>query len=777
LRWALQFEADRMLNAFIARKDLDSEMTVVRNEFERGENSPFRVLFQRVQSAAFNWHNYGKSTIGNRSDIENVSIERLQAFYHLYYQPDNAVLLIAGRFDADVALKQVAEFFGPMAKPARVLPVLYTDEPAQDGERTVVVHRVGDNELVQVAYHIPALADPDTAPLTVLSLVLGDVPGGRLHKALVESGKAVGVGAWNATAYDPNLLSFFATLRKNEDTTPVRDAMIQQIDAIAKDGVASPNLAPEVERVKTKILKEFELGMTETDQFAVALSEAIAAGDWRLFFLGRDRVRNVTPADVVRVAQNYLKPDNRIVGIFIPTDHPDRVAIPARSDLTAALKDYKGDAPLSVGEAFEPSYANIGARTTRVTLANGIKLALLPKKTRGGTVYLRMMLHFGDEASLTGRTMAESLAGSMLMKGTKLHTRDQIQQEFEGLKAEVSVGGGGAAVQTTRENLAPVLKLVAEVMREPAFPDSEFTQLKRAATASIESQRTQPDSLASNALSRHLAPYPRSNIRYVDTFDESLQDLQATDLAAVKKLYGDLLGASGAEIAVVGDFDPEAVRAQLTSLFGDWANPRPYQRIVSEFKPVPADAQTINTPDKANASIVAAQPIEMSETDPDYAALVVANYIFGASMDSRLFKRIREKDGLSYGVRSGLSVGFFDRVGRFSFSAIAAPQNAARVEAEFREELALALKDGFTSEEVEKAKSGLLQAREVARTSDENVAFLLVTLMHESIWTNDRIEFEHKVAALTPEQVSDAFRRYIDPAKISVVSAGDFAKK
>jgi zinc protease len=199
--------------------------------------------------------------------------------------------------------------------------------------------------------------------------------------------------------------------------------------------------------------------------------------------------------------------------------------------------------------------------------------------------------------------------------------------------------------------------------------------------------------------------------------------------------------------------------------------------VVSEFRPVPAGEQSINTPDKANASIVAAQPLELSETDPDYAAMVVANYIFGASMDSRLFKRIREKDGLSYGVRSGLNVGFFDRVGRFSFSAIAAPQNAARVMAEFREELALALKDGFTADEVEKAKSGLLQAREVARTSDENVAFLLVTLMHENIWTKERIEFERQLASLTPQQVSDTFRRYIDPAKISTVSAGDFTKK
>jgi zinc protease len=281
---------------------------------------------------------------------------------------------------------------------------------------------VGDNQMVQIAYHIPALAHADTAALSVLAQLLGDTPGGRLHKALVEPGKAVGVGAWNATAYDPNLLSFFSTLRKNEAIDVARDTMIREIDTVAKEGV-TPGLVSEVERVKTKILKQFELGLAESDSFAVALSESIAAGDWRLFFLGRDRVREVSTGDVVRVAQSYLKADNRTIGMFIPTEQPDRIAMPPRPDIVALLKDYKGDAPPAEGEAFEPSYANMDVRTTRVTLANGIKLALLPKKTRGNTVNARVLMYYGDEQSLTGRTAADSLAGAMLMRSDSTGVR------------------------------------------------------------------------------------------------------------------------------------------------------------------------------------------------------------------------------------------------------------------------------------------------------------------------------------------------------------------
>src|SRR5712692_7453858 len=163
LNWALDLESDRMVNSFIAKKDLDSEMTVVRNEYEAGENSPFNVLLERLIATSYVWHNYGKATIGARSDIENVPIERLQAFYHRYYQPDDAVLTVAGKFDPAKTLQLVADNFGPIPRPARTLESIYTVEPAQDGERTVTVRRVGDAQFVGVGYHVPSGSHPDFA--------------------------------------------------------------------------------------------------------------------------------------------------------------------------------------------------------------------------------------------------------------------------------------------------------------------------------------------------------------------------------------------------------------------------------------------------------------------------------------------------------------------------------------------------------------------------------------------------------------------------------------
>ncbi len=277
LRWSLEMEADRMINSRVSRADLDSEMTVVRNEFERGENSPTSVLEERVLSTAYLWHNYGRSTIGARSDIENVPIERLQAFYHKYYQPDNAVLVIAGKFDQAKALGWVNEYFGVIPKPTRVLETTYTAEPPQDGQRQVELHRVGDTQNLLVAYHIPSAADPDSSVFDIVSFILRSAPSGRLYKALVETKLATSVGADEYELHDPGVLILNANMLKTQDFKATEDALLRVVDNLSKE----PPTPEEVNRAKANILKNFELAMTDTASIATALSENVASGDWR----------------------------------------------------------------------------------------------------------------------------------------------------------------------------------------------------------------------------------------------------------------------------------------------------------------------------------------------------------------------------------------------------------------------------------------------------------------------------------------------------------------
>lgn len=776
LDWALDLEADRMVNSYIAKKDLDSEMTVVRNEFESGENSPFRVLIERVASTAFIWHNYGKSTIGARSDIENVPIERLQAFYRKYYQPDNAVLMVAGKFDPAKTLQLVAKKFGVIPKPERELPQIYTAEPIQDGEREVTVRRTGDTQVVMAQYHVPAGADKDFAAVDVLTQILGDEPSGCLHKALVETKKAASVFSFNFQQHDPGMLLCGAQLRAEQSLDDARDTLLKTVEEFA----ATPPTDEEVDRAKRSLLKNFELTLNDANRVGLGMSEWMAMGDWRLFFLHRDRLKAVTAADVQRVAAAYLKRSNRTLGLFIPTDKPDRSDIPPVPDVAALVKDYKGQEAVAEGEAFDPSPANIQSRTTIVTLPNGMKVAFLPKKTRGGTVNATLTLHFGDEKSLMNRSTAADLAGAMLMRGTTKHTRQQIQDELDKLKARAFVSGGATqalgSIETTRENLPAVMRLVAEILREPAFPQSEFDQLKEEELAGIESNKTDPRFVAQVALARHMNTYPKGDVRYAETPDEQIASIKATSLDDAKKFYSDFYGASNAELAVVGDFDPKEIQALATELFSNWKSPRPYARVPNPYQEVAPLNSSFETPDKANAVFIASLSVPMRDDDPDYPAMILANYMLGGGfLNSRLATRIRQKEGLSYGVGAGFNASALDKRGTFTAFAIYAPQNVERLEAAFREEIERALKDGFTPEEVAAAKTGYLQSRTVSRTQDSGLARTLNGYLYLDRTMTWDADFEQKIAALTPEQIVAALRRHLDPAKLVIIKAGDFA--
>lgn len=781
LEWALDLEADRMVNSFIAAKDLASEMTVVRNEFEMGENNPLDILEERVASTAYLWHNYGKATIGARSDLEHVPIERLQAFYRKYYQPDNAMLVIAGRFDPDRALRLVERKFGPLKRPDRSganrIWDTYTRDPAQDGERQVTLRRVGDVQALAVAYHVPASSHPDYAAVRLLAEVLGSAPSGRLHRAMVEPGLAASVSAASYAFREPTTLMVRATVRTEQSLARAEAVMLATIDSV----LVVPPTAEEVERARAARLKSIELLLRESDRVGLALSEPAASGDWRLFFIDRDRTRSVTVDDVQRVARTYLKPDNRTVGRFIPTERPDRVAIPAAPDVAAMVKDYRGDTTLAVGEAFDASPANVEARTTRGQLPSGLKTAYLPKQTRGQSVTAALSLRYGTLASVSGKAAAADLAADMLLRGTATRTRQQVKDEFDRLKAQVSVAGGPlsltASVTTTRASLVPALRLLAEVLREPAFDAKEFEQLRQENLALLEQQRSDPIALGFNAYQRLQSPYPKGHPRGTATFDELVADYREVRLADARAFHAEFVSASHGELAVVGDFDATELDAVVRELFGQWTSSAPFQRVPQQAFAVAPQEVTLETPDKANAFFVSGQQLPIRDDHPDYAALVLGDYLIGGGfLQSRLTDRLRQKEGLSYFAGSQFFASPLDQRADFSGLAIHAPENRARLEAAFREEMDRVVKQGFSAEEVAKGKEGLLQSRQLARADDGVLAssltqgaFLGRTLQWDAA-------LEARIRALTPADVNRAVASHLDPAKFVTVRAGDFRK-
>jgi zinc protease len=772
LDWALGMEADRMVNSFVRKEDLDSEMTVVRNEFERGENNPGSVLFQRMLQLAFPWHNYGNATIGQRADIESVPIEKLQAFYRTWYQPDNAVLIIAGRFDEAKAVALAGKHFAPIRKPARKLPAFYTEEPTQDGERRVRLERVGDNQLVFALYRAPAGSHPDFPAVDILAHLLNESPSGRLHRALVQKGLATAVGGGANEMHDPGYLYFSAYLGRDGDLGAARDRLLEVVENVRKE----PVRAEELERSRTALLNNFEKAQLDGSSLVRALSEYIAIGDWRLFFLYRDRVKAVKLEDVQRVAERYLKSANRVLGEFVPAEVPSRAEIPGTPDLQSALAGYKGGDGVRLGEAFDPSPRNIDKRVLKRQLRNDIEAALLPKQTRGGRVVATLALHWGDEKSLMNREVACDFAGAMLMRGSQKKTRAELKAAFDALNASVSIGGNGASIEVRGENLVAALKLVAEVLREPSFPRSEFEEMKRAALSGAESQRNEPAWLADVRLARHLEDYAPGHPNYVATVDERINWTRNATLEEAQACYRELFGATGAEFVAVGDFDADAVARTVDELFGTWVTPHAYQRVPRRHFDKPAVENEVLTPDKANAVLRGGLNVRMRDDHPDFPAMIVANYLLGGSSTARVPARVREKEGLSYSTYTSFSATALDDAASFHVSAIFAPQNRARVERAIREELERAVKSGFTADEVETAKASYLKARHLARSQDRALAGRLSNYLFWKRTFAWDIEFEKSIAALTPAQINAALRKHIDPARLSVVVAGDLKK-
>jgi len=768
LDWALQMEADRMVNSFVSAKDLASEMTVVRNEYEAGENEPGNVLFKRMQSVAYDWHSYGRSTIGNRSDIENVRIGNLQDFYRTYYQPDNAVLLVAGQFEPQATLANINRLFGAIPKPKRSLPAFWTVEPTQDGERSFVVRRQGDMQFVAVGYKIPSDLHLDAEALGFASEILGDAPNGRLHKLLVETGKAAQVFSFGQTGYAPGLQFFGAVVKLGEPIEPVRDALIGAVEEFA----SKPPTNEELERVRRSWLNTIERSLNNPQAVGVALSEPIALGDWRMYFVGRERVQKMTAEQIAASAGRYYLRSNRTVGTFIPEEASKRAELPAAPTVLEAMKDFKPAVSTLVSENFDPSQQNIMKRTT-LTTAGGVRLALLPKKNRGETVTVDLRQHFGDEKSLFGKGTTQALTNLMLMRGTTRYTRAELADAFDKLK----IAGSPAHFQTTREHLPEALKLVAHVLKEPAFPESEFEQLRQQLLVGIEAGRNEPQTAAVRALGQHFNRYPRGDIRYSPSLDEQLEEAKAAKLDQVKAFHRDFYGANPAEMAIVGDFDPQQVTPLVNALFGAWRAPQAHAPVLDTFAEVAPVTRTLDTPDKENGFYIARLNLDLNVDDADFPALSLANYIFGdGGLKSRLMDRIRQKDGLSYGGGSDVTPGTLDRAGSFTINAIAAPHNLARLDAAVRAELARALKDGFTAGELAGAKSGLMQQRLQARANDGALASGWTSFIYRGKTFDDSAEFERKMSAVTLPQLNAAFRKAIDPAKLSIFMAGDQAK-
>lgn len=780
LDWTIAMEADRLQNCFIRGEDLFSEMTVVRNEFESGEDSPSSILMQRIMANAYEWHNYGKSVIGNRADIERVPVTRLRAFYKKYYRPDNVILLVAGKFEPEKALAAAVKYFGEIPVPNVPLEATYTQEPVQDGERIVYLNRTGDVAMVGVAYHVPSMAHEDSAPLVILEHILGTEPTGRLYQELVKTKQASTVIAMHQSGYDPGLFGCLVYVNRESTVETVRESINKMIENVIANGVTEEELA----RAIRDLSNRKEDAQNNTATFAYELSNWAAYGDWRLFYLDRDRIEKVTVEDVKKVALKYFKDSNRTTGIFVPTAQPNRSSIPPSPNLDTLVAGYQGRESKLSGEVFLPTPENVAARVFRGNLVSGVKYAMLPKQVRGDKFVMKLTLRFGSETSLSNPKwiQASKMIGSAWMLGTKDLTEAQIQDGFEALQAEcAAISDAGSVtfeVSGKKKYFEETMDLLKKVLREASFPSEEFELLKTKRSAEIEAALTDPSYLAQNALSKRLNPFPESSVHYVPTGKESIERMSAISDKDVRELYQKFLGGSVGELTIVGAFDKDVAIQSASSMLDGWKSSEAFTRIAKPFYAMKPDTISIETPDKENATYLAASNLPVRSDDPEWEAMFIANDILGGgSLSSRLGERVREQEGLSYGVGSQFMARALDRTAVFMTYAITNPTNRDKVVSTIDEVFAQMSKEGITDEELESSKTSFLKGVEDSLSDDAQ----LMSTLHQYLESGRDEAFLArrlaKIKKLTKADINAVLSKLLDVKGRVIVTAGDFAGK
>lgn len=776
---AIELEADRMRGLRLLESDRQPEMTVVRNEFERGENSPFETLIKEIFAAAYIAHPYHHPTIGWRSDIEKVSIEKLREFYDTFYWPDNATVSVIGDFQPEQALTLIRQRFGAIPKSPKPIPQVYTEEPAQQGARRVTVKRVGELGVVGLGNKVPSATHADFAPLWVLSGILTEGKNSRMFKALTDKNLTTAVEAFLPLTKDPGLHITFAALAPGASHEQVEKILLAEIEKVRTAGVTD-------EEVKTVIAKRLADSAYQRDgTFAIAsnLNEFIAIGDWTRFYTLDDKLKQVTAADVKRVAAQYLHPDQSTTGWFVPisADAPAKPAPkagkPSRSEMEPRpnFRRDPRDEAAPTGAAGAKTTA-IAPRVVRGTAA-GIDVLSYPTGVKD-VVTMRVALPAGSAFRTEGALAVPRLTGMLLDQGTAKQTKFAIAAQLEAVGATIEFSVNPqlveAKVKCLRKDIPRVLALLAEQLRTPAFSAEEFEKAKKQLAGTIRRGLEDPQFRARDAFAKAIFPVGHPNR---DTSaEELLAAIAGTKLQDIRDFHAKHYGPAGMTVVAVGDLDPKQFEAEVGRAFAGWKGGSPRKFDAPPAARQPAREVDVVMPDKTSVSVILGVASGLRHSDPDALALRLGTAVLGSGFTSRLVGNVRDTEGLTYSI-SAASTKDALTDGDWRIQASFAPALLQKGLDSTKRQLTSWIEKGITPEELAQRKSNLIGLFKVDLATTEGMAEALLNTSlrgQEPRWLD---EYPARINALTLEQVNGAIRKYVKPEQIVLIKAGTIPEK
>ncbi|HWA10768.1 MAG TPA: pitrilysin family protein [Opitutaceae bacterium] len=791
LELAVQIESDRIRGLLLRESDRAPEMTVVRNEFERGENDPVEALDKEISAAAYIAHPYHHPTIGWRSDIEKVSIEKLRAFYDTFYWPNNATVTIIGDFNSAAALGLLKKYYGPISAAPHPLPEVYTEEPAQQGPRRVTVKRPGELGVVGIAYKVPPGLHADHAALVVLGDILTDGKTSRLYRALIDQNLAVSADCYVGFNRDASLLNLYIRLAPGTTHAQAEKIVLDEIEKL-KSGGATPD---EVARAVSKESASTAYGRDGSFAIASQINEDIAVGDWTAYLTMPEKIQAVTAADVNRVAKTYLIEDQSTTGWFIPVTEGGEKPGPAAAQRSAVKQPnfYRNPAGSEDGSrrtedgiqgAVGPAAASAsggggaGSGALIAPQVNRARVAgidrILFKTSLQDVVTIRGSLPAGDVFNPANHPALADLTAGLLDKGTAKHDKFALAGMLEDVGASISFDSTPQnlvfSAKCLRKDIPLVLGLLAEQLRTPAFSADELEKLKKQAVGEYQEQLDDTNFRASQALGRAL--FPAGHPNHPAEADRYLADIAAVGIDDIRAFHAAHYGPAAMVFVAVGDVDPSAIDAALTSAFAGWTGGTPLPAAAAATPPAAARTEKIAMPGKASVSVLIGLPDGLKYSDPDRIALAAATEVFGGGyFSSRLLAIVRAKEGLTYGIYARLRNDTYTD-GQWAIQATFAPALLDKGLASTQRELKRFTAEGVTADELRDFKNAIIGSYKLALATSGGIAGQLLTTVQRGLPLDAIDTYPRQVDALTLAEVNAAVKKYLDPNRMVTVLAG-----
>jgi len=787
LELAIHIESDRMRNALILDEDRKSEMTVVRNEFEQGENDPTSALDKEMWATAYLAHPYHHSTIGWKSDIENMPIEKLKEFYNVFYWPNNAVVSVIGDFDKTNTLQLIKDYFGKISRSPHEIPKVYTEEPEQQGPRRVIVKRAGQLGVVGVGFKSPPGLHEDAFEFLIIENILTAGKTSRLYKSIID--KNLGVSA--ATGYvpfkDAGLFPIYVTLAPGVKHEDVEKVVLDEIEKLKNEGVTKE----EVDRAINQISAQTIYGRDGSFSIADQLYEFIAKGDWTAYVTFLDKIKLITPEDVQKVAKQYFVEDKSVTGYFIPKSGGEETAEVGASNFIKKESDlnYRN----SGEEFFETGNENstTTSENQNAILQNDISQNPSPAKGRevkrekiAGIDVVTVKTGVQDVVTFTGSFIAgdyyspenncavADLTARMLDKGTTKNDKFALAEKLGNMGAQIAFGVGTHTVtfngKCLKKDVEEVINLLAEQLRNPAFSEEEFNKLKTQFAGQMKQNLDDPNTQAFNELNRIL--FPEGHPNHTPKTETIIADIEKTTLAEVKDFYKNFYGPESMIFVAVGDIDNSQIQKAIKTSFGGWSGGIRSKQF--DIAPKVNGTQSVVTiKDKASAALMVGQATQLKKSDPDYIPLYFANYVLGGNFTARLMFKIRDDEGLTYGIFS-FHTNDIQADGGWYIQGAFNPSLLQKGLQSTYKEIKSWIENGITAEELENKKSTIVGQFKVQLSTTNGIANQIHSFLQRGFDVDYLEQYPKLIESLTLEQVNNAIKKYIKPENIVTVMAG-----